>query len=107
MATFAQNFRNMQSSKEKIMEMVIKSVQKVVSETRITEPSAIIFNTPLYGKNGILDSLGLVQLIADIEEDIYNITGKQITIADEKAMSLKISPFRSVASLTDYICNLL
>jgi len=88
---------------EKIIELVIISAQRIVSENGTFNPDKISFNTPLFSSNGIVDSLGLVQLIADIEEEIYQATGKQITIADEKAMSQKISPFRSISSLADYI----
>lgn len=89
--------------KEQILELVIKSVKKIVSEAGTVSVQDITFNTPLYGRNGVLDSLGLVQLIADLEEEIYQATSKQITIADESAMSMKISPFRSVSSLADYV----
>lgn len=97
----------MEDLKTKLTDLVIIAVRKIVAETNAANPSDIVFNTPLYGKSGVLDSLGLVQLIADTEEEVYLLTGKQITIADEKAMSAKISPFRSVASLVDYICILL
>jgi acyl carrier protein len=88
---------------EQIVDLVVKSAQRIVSENGTFNPDKITFNTPLFSSNGIVDSLGLVQLIADIEEEIYQATGKQITIADEKAMSQKISPFRSVSSLAGYI----
>ena len=64
-------------------------------------------DTVLFWKDGILDSLELVKLISDLEENIYRKFGKQITLADEKAMSQRISPFRTVRSLADYIDKLL
>lgn len=64
-------------------------------------------NTRLYGANGILDSLALVSLIADLEDKISQIFDKDIVLADEKAMSQKTSPFRSIESLALYIENLL
>jgi acyl carrier protein len=61
-------------------------------------------DTPLIGSSRILDSLGLVNLIVDIEtafldEDI------EITLASESAMSARISPFRSVGSLCNFIAK--
>ncbi|KAF0201899.1 MAG: hypothetical protein FD170_2390 [Bacteroidetes bacterium] len=97
----------MEVNKQQLTEIIILSTQKVISETNAADPATVIFNTPLYGKGGVLDSLGLVQLIADVEEEIYQQTGNQITIADEKAMSMRISPFRSVSSLSDYIYSIL
>lgn len=94
-------------NKEQILELIIKSVKKTVAETGTATLQEITFNSPLYGRNGVLDSLGLVQLIADLEEEIYQSASTQITIADERAMSMKISPFRSVSSLADYVSNIL
>lgn len=95
------------ATKEELLEIVIACTRRVIEENNIGDVASIVHNTPLYGKNGILDSLGLVQLIADAEDEIYNKYNKTITIADEKAMSMKFSPFRSIASLTDYIESLL
>ncbi|WP_428026159.1 hypothetical protein [Arcobacter sp.] len=62
--------------------------------------------TKLYGTNG-MDSLALVSFITDLEERISDEFEKDIVLADEKAMSAKTSPFRSVESLTIYIKSLL
>jgi acyl carrier protein len=59
--------------------------------------------THLFGETAALDSIGLVTLIADLEEDIRVATGKTVTLADEKAMSRLTSPFRRVDLLTEYI----
>ena len=61
----------------------------------------------LFGQGGKLDSLGLVNLIVAVEgmtEDELDVT---ITLADEKAMSMKNSPFRTIQTLADYISLLL
>src|SRR4051812_14530423 len=57
--------------------------------------------TPLFGRN--LDSLGIVSLIAELEERIADAFSVNITLADERAMSQKTSPFRSVETLTKYV----
>lgn len=59
--------------------------------------------TRLFGETAALDSIGLVTLIADLEEDIRIATGKTVTLADEKAMSRLTSPFRRVDLLAEYI----
>ena len=53
-----------------------------------------------------LDSIGLVTLIADLEEDIRVATGKTVTLADEKAMSRLTSPFRRVDLLAEYVVEI-
>lgn len=61
--------------------------------------------TPLYGHDGGLDSLGLVSFIIALEQALQDELGLSITLADEKAMSQKNSPFRTVETLTDYIAR--
>lgn len=63
--------------------------------------------TRLYGVKSGLDSIALVNLIADIEDRISSELGKDIVLADERAMSQTRSPFRRVGSLVDYIETLL
>jgi hypothetical protein len=61
----------------------------------------------IFGTGSSLDSMGLVNLITLIEQRIEDETGKFISIADEKAMSMQSSPFKTVATLKEYIANLL
>ena len=61
----------------------------------------------VFGHGGVLDSLGLVNLITLIEERIEDEYDLTLTIADEKAMSRKTSPFRTVGSLMAYVSELL
>ena len=64
-------------------------------------------DTPLYGSKGQLDSLGLINLIVAVEQNIEDEFEVSVTLADERAMSQKHSPFRTVGSLADYIGMLL
>jgi D-alanine--poly(phosphoribitol) ligase subunit 2 len=57
----------------------------------------------LYGRQGVLDSLGLVSLLAAIEQALEDEHGIQVTLADERAFSQARSPFRTVGSLAEYI----
>ncbi|WP_419662638.1 hypothetical protein Dvar_31030 [Desulfosarcina variabilis str. Montpellier] len=57
----------------------------------------------LFGKDGALDSLGLVNLITLLEEQIEDEYDLTITLADERAMSRKTSPFLTVDSLMEYV----
>ncbi len=62
---------------------------------------------PIYGMDGKLDSLELVNLIVNLEEAVYANFGINVTLADEKAFSQKSSPFLTVHSLSEYIKTLL
>lgn len=61
----------------------------------------------IFSDGSSLDSLGLVNLVTIIEQKIEEETGDFISIADEKAMSTEVSPFRSVKNLKEYIESLL
>jgi acyl carrier protein len=63
--------------------------------------------TRLFGGDGILDSLSLVALIIAIEERLEIETGRSIVLANEKAMSKRISPFSSISKLCEYIEEIL
>lgn len=60
-------------------------------------------NAGLYGLTGVLDSLGLVTLIVAVEQAVEDELGLVISLADERAMSQKNSPFRTIGTLADYI----
>jgi acyl carrier protein len=63
--------------------------------------------TQLLGSESVLDSIQLVSLIVTTEREIEDTFGVTLTLADERALSMKASPFRSVQSLADYIALLL
>lgn len=68
-------------------------------------PAAVNETTRLFG--GALDSVGLVSLIVELEQQIADRGEASITIADDRAMSQKRSPFRTIGSLADYVQGLM
>ena len=59
-------------------------------------------DTVIYGEKGILDSMGIVNLIVDLEAR-FSERGVELNLTSEKALSLRYSPFRSVSSITEFI----
>lgn len=59
--------------------------------------------TRLLGSQSVLDSLHLVSLLITIEREVEDIFGVALTLANERALSMKESPFRTVESLASYI----
>jgi len=59
--------------------------------------------TQLLGSESVLDSMQLVTLIITIERELEDTFGVALTLANERALSMNESPFRSIQSLTDYI----
>ena len=94
----------MQEKIEKIIIEVLNEMNEELENENLNNPTS---ETKLYGGSGVLDSLALVSLITDLEERISDEFEKDIILADEKAMSQRTSPFRSVETLTNYIQKLL
>jgi acyl carrier protein len=63
--------------------------------------------TRLLGSQSVLDSMHLVSLIVTIEREVEDAFGVALTLADERALSMNASPFRSIQSLADYISILI
>ena len=94
----------MQQKIEKIIVEALVELNEELENENLNNPTS---ETKLYGGSGALDSLALVSLITDLEERISDEFEKDIILADEKAMSQRTSPFRSVETLTNYIQKLL
>ena len=86
-------------------------VQKVIYDSidelnqQLSEDDRLIksSDTKLFGSNSKLDSLGLVSFIVMVEQNVDDEFSVSLTLADERAMSQKNSPFRTLGSLIDYI----
>jgi hypothetical protein len=61
---------------------------------------------PVFGSGSPLDSLGLVALLLDVEDALRD-RGEPLVLSDDRAVSQKRSPFRTVTTLVDYIESLL
>jgi len=62
---------------------------------------------PLFGPEGPLDSIGLVSLIADVEESLEERWNVTVVLATDRAFSRSRSPFRNVAALAEYANELI
>ena len=65
-------------------------------------------NTALFDKSGKdgLDSLGLINFVIALEQEIVKKLKVTVALADERAMLQKINPFTTVKTLTVYIARL-
>ena len=94
-------------NRQTVLRLVFETMDEInetLPEDRQLEKSS---ETHLLGRDGKLDSLGLVSFIILLEQRIDEELGRGITLADESAMSRTKSPFRTVENLTDYILELL
>lgn len=93
--------------REKIANIVLKTVEEFTITYEQKIPFELGEAAPLFGKEGVLDSLGLVSLIVMVEQAIEDELGVFLILADEKAMSQKTSPFLTSGLLVDYISRLI
>jgi acyl carrier protein len=59
-------------------------------------------DTALFGKESVLDSMGLVNVIVDIESHFLD-EDLEISLISESAMSQRKSPFRTIETLAEFI----
>lgn len=93
----------MQSKIESIIISTLKNLADEFEYENLANPNT---KTAIYGANGGLDSLGLVSFITDLEQTLSDELGIEVILANEKAMSMRNSPFKDVESLTNYILSL-
>ena len=87
---------------DKLVEMIITTANELNHEEEVSISSELNKDTPLFGENGILDSMGLVSLIVAVEQAIEESMDVSISLADEKAMSQKNSPYKTIGTLAEY-----
>jgi acyl carrier protein len=88
---------------EEIEALVIESVQLLAEDFDLPALQQPSVESALYGNEGVLDSMALVNLIADVEDAVSEKFGVAITLADEKAMSARHSPFLTVQTLAQAV----
>lgn len=92
---------------DKVYKCIIKTIEEFNEELDKKVDISKGRETELFSGNSVLDSLGLVNLIVAIEENLAEEFDTNITITSEKAMSRRVSPFLNVGTLTDYVTEIL
>ena len=90
-------------SEEEILGIVYRAIDAVNPQL---PPERRVEKSPdeaLFGREGKLDSLGLVNLVVAVEQELEDALGVSLTLADEKALSERSSPFRTVSALSAYV----
>ena len=94
-------------SKERVMQLIYDAIDELnptLAPDRQVEKAP---TTILFGEGSTLESLGLVSLIVGTEQRVADDLGVTITLVNEKAMSLRNSPFRTVDTLAAYAAELI
>ncbi len=84
-------------------EIVVAGLKEVFEQVGTPPPDNIGEDTVLVGNDAVLDSLGVVQLIVEVEQRVEQHHSISVTLANDKAMSARNSPFRTIGVLTDHV----
>jgi D-alanine--poly(phosphoribitol) ligase subunit 2 len=95
------------ADQEKVSRVVFEVIDEINKQLKDGKTLKQSEETVLFGKGGVLDSLGLVNLIVTAEQRVTKEFGVNVTLVDEKAMSEKVSPFKTIGTLSEYITKLL
>jgi acyl carrier protein len=86
--------------------LVVQCLCDILAEEEKAPAEPVNESTRLIGRNAVLDSLALVKLIVEVEQRMRAEYGAAITLADERAMSQKHSPFLTAGTLGAYAWSL-
>jgi len=95
----------MEITDDAIRDVVLGAMRNANEARDAASQLEVSAEAPIFGPDSSLDSLGLVGLLLDIEEGLQAI-GCEVVLSDERAVSQKRSPFRSVPSLVSYVGTL-
>jgi acyl carrier protein len=86
------------------LDVVVHCLKETLAQSDGPAPAEITEETVIVGKDAVVDSAGVVSLIVDIEQRLEMEHDVLVTLANDKAMSQKNSPFRTAGVLADHIC---
>ena len=88
---------------EKVLTAIYRAVDLINAELPPDRQLSKTPETRLLGSQSVLDSLHLVSLLINIEREVEDTLCVALTLANERALSMKESPFRTIESLASYI----
>jgi len=94
-----------EATRNRIVEIVRRSVAEVNEELRDDVKLDGDAETVLYGRGAKIASMTLVSLIVAVEENLRGEFGLSVTLANEKAMSMERSPFKTLGSMIAYVID--
>ncbi|MBU0633337.1 hypothetical protein KKA17_11945 [bacterium] len=83
-----------------LREIILEAIKNINKDLKIDELNSIDDETPLFE---LLDSLGTLDLILELESSLEDATGSYIAVASEESMDAKKTPFKTLATLEKYL----
>jgi acyl carrier protein len=97
----------MELNRDTAVQIVIASLREVLEQAEEQVPENLSEETVIVGNSAVLDSLGVVSLIVEVEGRLEMDHEISVTLASDRAMSQRSSPFRTVGVMADYICSVI
>jgi D-alanine--poly(phosphoribitol) ligase subunit 2 len=92
---------------EKIIGVIYKTIDELNEQRSKNDQISKHPDTILYDKNGMIDSLGFINLLVTLENNIEENFGKTVSLTNEDLSNYKENPFKSISTLTDYLAKIL
>jgi acyl carrier protein len=90
--------------REKIEEVIVTTLNDYLKEQDIE--GEVVSDSILFGSESPVDSMGLVNVLIELES-YFRGQGYRVLLTSEENLSRASSPFRTVATLTDFILELI
>lgn len=92
---------------EEVEQIILNALNTLNDGFNDADKITVSPDTFLFGKKAQIDSLSLVSLIVELEEQLSEKFNREIVLTDDRAMTREKSPFYNVQSLKDYVVELL
>jgi len=80
--------------------IILQAIKDVNQQLQIDELNNIHEEAPLFE---LLDSLGTLDLILELESTLEEHTGNYIAVANEQSMDKNNTPFKTIVTLENYL----
>jgi len=106
-STLPLRLQTMHPDRATIAQIILETLHELGEDLNNAQLQAADESTRLFGARSVLDSMNLVNFIAEVEDRLSDDFDIQIILANQSAMSRTHSPFRRVSSCVDYIMELM
>jgi acyl carrier protein len=92
---------------KKVVDCIYAAVDEANRDSDGGPPMERSLDTAIHGDGSGLDSLGLINFIVAVEENVEREFGVALVLGDDRALDAEPSPFESVGALAGYVETLL
>ena len=89
--------------RDKVLNIIKEALEELNEELEYESLNKITENTAVFSGAEGIDSLTLVLLVSTLESEIANELDVPVTLADEKVMSERNTPYKTVGTVADFI----